>query len=64
MPGGPSAVVLKDLHTLFQVGTAGGLTDGQLIERFLDRAMMAATPHFGLWWNGMRRWSCASAMMS
>jgi DNA-directed RNA polymerase specialized sigma24 family protein len=37
MPGGPSRVVLKDLHTLFQVGTAGGLTDGQLIERFLNQ---------------------------
>jgi DNA-directed RNA polymerase specialized sigma24 family protein len=35
MPGGPPTVVLKNLHTLFQVGTAGGLTDGQLIERFL-----------------------------
>jgi RNA polymerase sigma factor (sigma-70 family) len=37
MPGGTSAVVLKNLHTLFQVGTAGGLTDGQLIERFLSQ---------------------------
>ena len=37
MPGGPSAIVLKGLHTLFQVGTAGGLTDGQLIERFLSQ---------------------------
>jgi DNA-directed RNA polymerase specialized sigma24 family protein len=35
MPGGPPTVVLKNLHTLFQVGTAGGLTEGQLIERFL-----------------------------
>ena len=37
MPGGPSRVVLKDLHTLFLVGTAGGLTDGQLLERFLNQ---------------------------
>ena len=37
MPGGPSGVVLKDLHTLFQVGAVGGLTDGQLIERFLSQ---------------------------
>ena len=37
MHGGTSGVVLKDLHTLFQVGTAGGLTDGQLIERFLSQ---------------------------
>ena len=32
-----SGVVLKDLHTLFRVGTAGGLTDGQLLERFLSQ---------------------------
>ena len=37
MPGGRSGVVLKDLHTLFRVGTAGGLTDGQLLERFLSQ---------------------------
>jgi RNA polymerase sigma factor (sigma-70 family) len=35
MPGGRSDVVLKDLHTLFRVGAVGGLTDGQLLERFL-----------------------------
>lgn len=37
MPGGSSGVVLRDLHTLFQVGTGGGLTDGQLIEQFLSQ---------------------------
>ena len=36
MPGRPSGVVLKDLHTLFRVGAVGGLTDGQLLERFLS----------------------------
>jgi RNA polymerase sigma factor (sigma-70 family) len=36
MPGGRSDVVLKDLHTLFRVGAVGGLTDGQLLERFLS----------------------------
>jgi hypothetical protein len=30
-----SDVVLKGLHTLFRVGAVGGLTDGQLLERFL-----------------------------
>ena len=37
MPGRPSGVVLKDLHTLFRVGAVGGLTDGQLLERFLSQ---------------------------
>jgi len=37
MPGGRSGVVLKDLHALFRVGTAGGLTDGELLGRFLDK---------------------------
>ena len=37
MPGGPTAVVLKELQTLFRIGTAGGLTDGQLLERFLSQ---------------------------
>ncbi|HKI19178.1 MAG TPA: sigma factor, partial [Isosphaeraceae bacterium] len=37
MPGRPSGAVLKDLHSLFQAGTVGGLTDAQLIERFLGQ---------------------------
>ena len=28
---------LKQIETLFRTGTAGGLTDGQLLERFLER---------------------------
>ena len=34
--------VLKQVETLFQSGTAGGLTDGQLLERFLERRDEAA----------------------
>jgi RNA polymerase sigma factor (sigma-70 family) len=37
MGSGPSAAVLKQLHTLFQAGTVGGLTDGQLLEQFVRR---------------------------
>jgi RNA polymerase sigma factor (sigma-70 family) len=36
MPSGRADCVLKDLDTLFRVGVAGGLTDGQLLERFLN----------------------------
>ncbi len=34
--------VLKQVETLFQSGTAGGLTDGQLLARFLERRDEAA----------------------
>ena len=37
MPRGRSEVIFKDLHALFRVGTAGGLTDGELLGRFLDK---------------------------
>ena len=36
MPRGQSLVVVKNIQTLFRAGTAGGLTDGQLLERFLS----------------------------
>ncbi len=29
--------LLKQIETLFQAGTAGGLTDGQLLDRFVQR---------------------------
>ena len=37
MAGRPSGAVLKDLQSLFSHGTAGGLTDGQLLEQFLNQ---------------------------
>ena len=46
MPGEPSGVVFKDLHTLFQFGAVGGLTDGQLIERFLSQRDAAGEAAF------------------
>jgi RNA polymerase sigma factor (sigma-70 family) len=37
---------LRDVHTLFQAGTLGGLTDGQLLERFRLRRDEAAEAAF------------------
>jgi RNA polymerase sigma factor (sigma-70 family) len=34
MIGGPSVALWRDIHTLFDAGTVGGLTDRQLLERF------------------------------
>ena len=34
MAGGPSVAVLRDIQTLFDIGTASGLSDRQLLERF------------------------------
>ena len=45
MASGPSAASSKHLHTLFQVGMVGGLSDGQLLDRFVewrDEAAFAA----------------------
>jgi RNA polymerase sigma factor (sigma-70 family) len=36
MARGPSAASLKHLNTLFQVGTVGGLTDGQLLDQYVQ----------------------------
>ncbi len=37
MIGGPSYALLRDLQTLFDTGPVGGLTDRQLLDRFLRR---------------------------
>ncbi|MEJ7638365.1 MAG: sigma-70 family RNA polymerase sigma factor [Singulisphaera sp.] len=37
-----SGAVLRSIHTVFSVGTVGGLTDGQLLERFATRDGEAA----------------------
>ncbi len=39
---GPSAAVAKPLRELFQGGTVGGLSDGQLLERFVEGRDQAA----------------------
>ena len=37
MAGISSVAILRDIQTLFDVGTAGGMTDRQLLERFANR---------------------------
>jgi polysaccharide biosynthesis/export protein len=36
MAGTPSVAILRDIQTLFDVGTASGMTDRQLLERFAN----------------------------
>ena len=35
MTVGPSVALVRDIETLYETGTAGGLTDRQLLERFM-----------------------------
>src|SRR5580693_2017598 len=37
MAGGPSVALMRDIGTLFDAGTAGGLSDRQLLEQFAGR---------------------------
>jgi polysaccharide biosynthesis/export protein len=37
MAGGSSVTVVRDIQTLFDVGTASGLSDRQLLDRFVNR---------------------------
>ena len=37
MARGSSSEVLRQIHTLFEAGTIGGVPDGQLLDRFVDR---------------------------
>ena len=38
MDRGSANQALRQIRTLYALGSIGGLTDGQLVERFLDRA--------------------------
>jgi RNA polymerase sigma factor (sigma-70 family) len=42
MASGKSSVLTQAIHTLFEVGTVGGMTDGQLLEQFAARKTEAA----------------------
>ena len=46
MAGGPSFSTLRDIQTLFDTGTAAGLSDGQLLERFQSRRDATAEAAF------------------
>ncbi len=62
MRGGRPGLVHEPLRTLFGAGTAAGLTDAQLLERFVSqsRAMMPR-PRSPPWCPGMGRWCAAPA---
>jgi hypothetical protein len=42
MAGVSSVGVLRDIQTLFDIGTASGLTDRELLDRFVNRHDAAA----------------------
>ena len=42
MASGKSSVFTQAIHTLFEVGSVGGMTDGQLLEQFAARNTEAA----------------------
>jgi polysaccharide biosynthesis/export protein len=46
MVGGPSFSMMRDIQTLFDTGTAAGLSDGQLLERFAGRRDATAEAAF------------------
>ena len=46
MAGGSSVALLRDIQTLFDTGTASGLTDRQLLDRFASRRDAAAEAAF------------------
>ena len=62
--GRPNGAMLRQLRTLYNIGTIGGLTDGQLLEHFAtERAKWPSWPSRH-WWSGTRRWSGAPAWRS
>ena len=48
MAGGSAVAVLRDIQTLFDTGTASGLTDRQLLDRFVSQRDAAAEAAFGM----------------
>ena len=46
MPGSQTVAIMRDIQTLFEVGTASGLTDRQLLERFANRRDVACDTAF------------------
>ncbi len=48
MPGGTAREALKDLRTLFRFGVVGNVSDGQLLDRFVDQRDEGAEEAFGM----------------
>ena len=53
--------VVKGVRTLFDAGTSTGLSDGQLLERYLRRGDDSAEAAFRAWSSVMARWCSAPA---
>ena len=56
-----SGLVARQIGSLFDGGSAAGLSDRQLLDRFVARAMPPAKPRSLRWWPGTERWSYTSA---
>ncbi len=48
MPGGTAREALRDLRTLFRFGVVGDVSDGQLLDRFVDRRDEGAEEAFAM----------------
>jgi RNA polymerase sigma factor (sigma-70 family) len=48
MPGGTAREALRDLRTLFRFGVVGDISDGQLLDRFVDRRDEGAEEAFAM----------------
>ena len=61
MPIGHDSAVVRQLRTLFELGSSAELSDGQLLERFATERGETAELALACWWSGMDPWFCASA---
>ena len=61
MAGGPSVAILRDIQTLFDTGTASGLSDRQLLERFSRHGTRRPRRPSRSWSCAMDRWCCGFA---
>ena len=59
MAASPSVALLRDIESLFDAGTASGLSDRQLLEQFSGRRDASAEAAFEV--LVLRRWSDGSA---
>ena len=57
-----SVAVFRDIQTLFDSGTASGLSDRQLLERFVNQRDVSAEAAFETWFSVTGRWCCGSAI--
>ena len=53
--------LLRQFEDLFTAGAVGGLSDGELLERFLQDRSAAGEAAFRRWWNATGPWFCGFA---